>query len=399
MCSRMGPVSTDRQVRRPGRRVAILGSTGSIGRSAIEVIRSLPGYSIVGLAAHRDIDRLERQVGEVHPRYVAVCDEAAAREFRRRVGRRVEVLHGPAGVVEAAGRAEADTVVSGMVGSAGLAPTFEAVRKGKRVALANKETLVVGGELITREAARTGAQLVPVDSEHSAIFQCLAGQPRGAVRRIMLTGSGGPFRTRRSLRGVTVRQALKHPTWSMGRKVTIDSATLMNKGLEIIEARWLFGVPVDSIDVLIHPQSIVHSLVEFVDGSVLAQLGIPDMKLPIQFALTWPDRAPVARERLDLARIGSLSFEPPDGRRFPCLAHARAAAKAGGAAPIVLNAANEVAVEAFLAGRIPFHAIPAVIGKALAKFRPRSPGNVAGVLEVDREARVVAAGLTALAAT
>jgi len=390
----MVPVSASRSPRT----VTILGSTGSIGRSTIEVIRRLPGFRIVGLAAHRDVVALERQIREVRPKFAAVCDEAAARDLKRRVGRRVEVLAGPRGVVEAAGRPEAGIVVSGMVGSAGLAPTFEAVRRGKRVALANKETLVVGGELVTREAARTGAELVPVDSEHSAIFQCLAGRGAAAVRRLVLTGSGGPFRTRRSLKGVTVRQALRHPTWSMGKKVTIDSATLMNKGLEIIEAHWLFGLAVDSIDVLIHPQSIVHSLVEFVDGSVLAQLGIPDMRLPIQVALTWPERAAVARERLDLSRTGTLTFEPPDERRFPCLAHARAAVKAGGAAPIVLNAANEVAVEAFLSGRIPFRAIPAVIGGALSTLRPRKPGSVEGILEIDREARVVAAGLTARAA-
>ncbi len=379
------------------RTVTILGSTGSIGRSTIEVIRRLPGFSVVGLAAHRDIDRLERQIRQVHPKFVAVCDAAAAKELRRRVGRGVEILPGRAGVVEAAGRPEAGIVVSALVGSAGLAPTFEAVRRGKRVALANKETLVVGGDLVTREAARTGAEIVPVDSEHSAIFQCLHGRSAGLVRRLVLTGSGGPFRTRRSLVHVTVRQALKHPTWSMGKKVTIDSATLMNKGLEIIEAHWLFGLAVDAIDVLIHPQSIVHSLVEFVDGSVLAQLGLPDMRLPIQVALTWPERAAVARERLNLAKVGTLTFEPPDEARFPCLAHARTAVKAGGAAPIVLNAANEVAVEAFLAGRIPFRCIPAVIGGALANLRPKAPRSVGEVLEVDREARVVAAGLTALA--
>ncbi len=379
----------------PGGRVVILGSTGSIGQSTLEVLRGLPAFRVVGLAARRDIVTLERQVRACNPQFVAVEDEAAARTLKRRLNGRVEVLAGAAGVVEAAGRDGVDTVVSAMVGSAGLAPTFAAVRRGRRVALANKETLVVGGEIVTREAARSGARLLPVDSEHSAIFQCLEGHPRAGVRRVVLTASGGPFRTRKALDRVTVAEALNHPTWRMGKKVTIDSATLMNKGLEIIEARWLFGLPVEAIDVLIHPQSIVHSLVEFVDGSLLAQLGRPDMKLPIQYALTWPGRAAVARPRLDLAAGPALTFEPPDESRFPCLVHARAAARAGGAAPVVLNAANEVAVEAFLRRRLPFLGIAALIGDTLAALRPARPNSVAEVTAVDREARAIAAGLLA----
>jgi 1-deoxy-D-xylulose-5-phosphate reductoisomerase len=322
-----------------------------------------------------------------------VHDEAAARELRRRLNGRVEVLSGPQGVVEAAGRPEGQVIVSAIVGSAGLRPTFEAVRRGKRVALANKETLVVGGELITAEMKRSGATLLPVDSEHSAIFQCLEGRPAASVHRIILTASGGPFRTRKNLSRVTVREALRHPTWRMGRKITIDSATLMNKGLEIIEARWLFDLPVDRIDVMIHPQSIVHSLVEFVDGSVLAQLGLPDMELPIQYALTHPRRAALPRPRLDLARVGALTFAPPDTRRFPAMALACDAARAGGTAPVVLNAANEVAVEAFLAGRIGFTDIPRIIGRALKALPARRLEGLEDVVASDREARAVAGGV------
>jgi 1-deoxy-D-xylulose-5-phosphate reductoisomerase len=408
MAPRVGPrrpVSTARPVaassngRRPdGRRITVLGSTGSIGRSTLAVAARLPGYRVVGLAAGRDVETVCRQAKACGARYVALADEAAAREARRRLGRSVEVLAGPEGVVEAASRPDADVVVSAIVGSAGLAPTLAAVRRGARVAIANKETLVAGGELVTREAERSGAVLVPVDSEHSAIFQCLAGQEPGAARRLVLTASGGPFRKRTSLERVTVREALRHPTWRMGRKITIDSATLMNKGLEIIEARWLFGIPVERIEVLIHPQSIVHSLVELRDGSVLAQLGWPDMKLPIQVALAWPSRGPATGPWLDLARARTLSFEPPDPKRFPCLARAREAAEAGGAAPVVLNAANEVAVQAFLERRIPFTGIPAVIEAALAAFKPRGPKTLEEILAVDREARAVAAGLAAMVA-
>ncbi len=366
----------------------ILGSTGSIGRNAIDVIRRLPGFSVAGLAAGRDAASLERQARALKPRFVALHDRAAATALRRALaGLRIEVLEGPEGVAEAAERPEGDIVVSAMVGSAGLAPTWAAVKAGKRVALANKETLVVGGDLITREAARTGASLIPVDSEHSAIFQCLAGRGAEGVRRIVLTGSGGPFRTRRSLARVTVREALRHPTWRMGPKITIDSATLMNKGLEVIEARWLFGMPPDRIGVVIHPQSIVHSLVEFVDGSVLAQLGLPDMRLPIQYALTHPVRNAAPWPRLDLAAVGNLTFEPPDHRRFPCLGLCAEAARRGGAAPVALNAANEVAVAAFLAGRIGFMDIPRVIARSLARASGARLESVGQVLDADREAR------------
>ncbi len=380
-------VRLDGKPARQGTRVVILGSTGSIGLATIQVLKRLPGYRIVGLAARQDIDTLEKQVREVSPKYVAVHEPDAARELKRRLGGRAEVLSGPDGVVEVAGRREGDVVVSAMVGSAGLKPTYEAVRQGKRVAIANKETLVVGGELIARAQAKSGAQLLPVDSEHSAIFQCLEGQERAKVRRVILTASGGPFRRRVSLAKVTVREALRHPTWRMGRKITIDSATLMNKGLEIIEAKWLFNLSAPQVEVLIHPQSIVHSLVEFVDGSVLAQMGLPDMKLPIQYALTWPTRVPAALPRLNLAQVGALTFEPPNLKRFLCLKHAREAAEAGGSHPVVLNAANEVAVQAFLNGRIRFTDIPALIGRALDAFRWSRLESLEHIMEIDREAR------------
>lgn len=352
---------------------------------------------MVGLAAAGEVPVVERQVREFKPKFIAIADRVSARELRRKLGRRTEVLEGPEGVAEAGARDGVDTVVSAIVGCAGLRPTYEAVKRGRTIALANKETLVAGGEVISLAAAKSGAKLLPVDSEHSAIFQCLGGRGTSLVRRIILTGSGGPFRARKSLKGVTVRDALKHPTWSMGPKITIDSATLMNKGLEVIEARWLFGVPADRISVVIHPQSVVHSLVEFVDGSVVAQLGLPDMRLPILYSLVYPDRVDAGLPRLDLSRAGPLTFGPPDTRRFPCLALARKAAKEGGSAPVVLNAANEIAVEAFLAGRIGFTDISRVIA-AVLKTRPRQvPRTVDDILEVNREARARAAGLLATA--
>jgi 1-deoxy-D-xylulose-5-phosphate reductoisomerase len=378
------------------KRLLILGSTGSIGLSTIDVIGRVGGYRVVGLAASRNIRELEKQVRKLRPKFVAVSDLEAAHKLRKRVGSRVEVLEGPEGVAEMAGRDGIDIVVSAIVGSAGLRPTFEAVKRGRIIALANKETLVAGGELISRTAARTGARFLPVDSEHSAIFQCIDGKRPESIRRILLTGSGGPFRGRKNLRGITVRDALNHPTWNMGKKVTIDSATLMNKGLEVIEAHWLFGVPVEKIEVVIHPQSIVHSLVEFMDGSVIAQLGLPDMRLPIQYALAYPERLAGGLPRLDLHKIRPLTFELPDNGRFPCLNLARLALARGGSAPVVLNAANEVAVEAFLGNRIPFTAIPSVIMSALNIHKVEHPSSVERILAIDREARTVAAGLVAL---
>ena len=378
------------------RYVSILGSTGSIGVSTIDVIRRLPGFRVAALAARSNAALLERQVRELKPGLVAVYDEAAAAKLARRLGRRFRVVSGPEGVRRAAVHPDAGTVVCAMVGSAGLVPAHAAVAAGRRVALANKETMVAAGEIITRLAARTGAEIIPVDSEHSAIFQCLEGRDPRTVRRIILTASGGPFHGRRSLEGISVRQALAHPTWRMGRKVTIDSATLMNKGLELIEARWLFGVPAEAIEVVVHRQSIVHSLVEFTDGSVLAQMGNPDMRLPIQYALTHPGRLPSPVERLDLARVGNLTFEPPDPAIFTCLSHARRAVELGGYAPVVLNAANEVAVQAFLDRKLGFAGIGRVIGAAL-RIRPRGkPRDIREVLQADRDARAVAGCIIAM---
>ena len=377
------------------KRLVILGSTGSIGLSTLDVIGRVGGFRVAGLTASKNIREMEKQVRKFRPKFVAVSDLESARLLRKKLGRKVEVLEGPDGVAEAAGRDGVDIVVSAIVGSAGLRPTYEAVKRGRIIALANKETLVAGGELISKTAARTGARLLPVDSEHSAIFQCIDGKKPESIRRILLTGSGGPFRGRQSLKGITVKDALNHPTWRMGRKVTIDSATLMNKGLEVIEAHWLFGVPVEKIEVVIHPQSIVHSLVEFMDGSVMAQMGLPDMRLPIQYALTYPERLAGGLPRLDLTRIKPLSFELPDHGRFPCLGLARKAAARGGSVPVVLNAANEVAVEAFLAGRIPFSSIPGIISAAMLMHKIEHPSTVERILAIDREARSAAAGLVA----
>jgi 1-deoxy-D-xylulose-5-phosphate reductoisomerase len=319
-----------------------------------------------------------------------VGDEAVAARLKREIGgRRPRVAFGPEGAEEAGGRPGVDMVVSAITGIAGLRPTLAAVRAGRSVALANKESMVVAGPLLRREAARSGASLIPVDSEHSGVFQCLAGLDRAFVHRVILTASGGPFLDTplRELGKKTVRQALRHPRWKMGRKVTIDSATLMNKGLELIEARWLFDLDPTRLGVLIHPQSIVHALVETIDGSVLAQMSATDMRIPIQYALTYPARAAAPVPILDLAAEARLDFRAVDERRFPLLGAARAAMIEGGAAPVVLNAANEAAVEAFLAGRIGFSGIAEVVGEVLDAARPASPHGLDGIEAVDRQAR------------
>ncbi len=373
------------------KRLAILGSTGSIGTSTLDVVEGYPDrFQIVALAAGANLDRLEAQVRRFTPRLVSVGSEAGARELRRRLGRvPTEVVWGTAGLLQAAADADADLVVSAIVGADGLLPTMRAVAAGKDVALANKESLVMAGHLLTAEARVRGTRVLPVDSEHSAIFQCLAGNGMGGVRRIVLTASGGPFRTRSrsAMASITPEEALKHPNWSMGQKITIDSATLMNKGLEVIEAHWLFGLPVDRVDVIIHPQSIIHSLVEYVDGSVLAQLGVPDMRVPIQYALTYPERQPNMVPRLSLEQLTGLTFEAVDREKFPCLDLAYEAAAAGGSSAAVLNAANEVAVQRFLNRRIGFDEIPTLIRKALDAHPRRAVGSVEDVLEVDREVR------------
>jgi len=375
------------------KRVVVLGSTGSIGEQTLEVVARFPErFRVVALAAGRSVAKLAAQVERFRPELVSVGDSAGAAELRAALGGApVEILHGDAGL-EAAALRDADVVVAGLVGAVGLRPTLAALRAGRRVALANKEVLVMAGALALREAARSGAELLPVDSEHSAIFQALAGQRREDVARVVLTASGGPFRTWSAERiaGASREEALRHPNWSMGPKITIDSATLMNKGLEVIEARWLFDLPPEQVGVVVHPESIVHSLVEYVDGSVLAQLGLPDMRAPIALALAWPERLPLALPRLDLAALGRLHFEEPDLARFPCLSLAYAALRGGEAAPAALNAANEVSVAAFLAGEVPLPAIAATNAAVLDRFvaRPAAPlRDLEDVLAVDAWAR------------
>jgi 1-deoxy-D-xylulose-5-phosphate reductoisomerase len=373
------------------RRLAVLGSTGSIGTSTLEVVGAHPDrFQVTALAARANVDLLAEQVRRHAPRFVSVATEASARELRQRLGRTsTEVGWGTEGLLQAASDSGADVVVSAIVGGAGLSPTMGAIAAGKDVALANKESLVMAGHLVTAEAKRRGVRILPVDSEHSAVFQCLGGRDGSQLRRIVLTASGGPFRARprATFASITPEEALKHPNWAMGKKITIDSATLMNKGLEVIEAHWLFHLPVTQVDVVIHPQSIVHSLVEFVDGSMLAQLGVPDMRVPIQYALTYPERRASAVPRLALESLSGLTFEAVDRERFPCLDLAYEAAQAGGSAPAVLNAANEVAVQRFLSRRIGFDEIPSLIRKALDAHPGRAVSTVEEVLEVDREVR------------
>jgi 1-deoxy-D-xylulose-5-phosphate reductoisomerase len=348
-------------------RIALFGSTGSIGVNTLDVVRRHPErFAVTALAAHRNIEVPAAQIAEFRPLAVAVSDEAAALELQSQ-NPGCEVFAGSEGLVELARRGEYDIFVGALVGFAGLAPTVEAIKHGKRIALANKETLVVAGELLTRMAEISGSEILPIDSEHSAIYQCLVGEPRESIRRIILTASGGPFRTlpKELFSKILPEAALRHPKWVMGKKITIDSATLMNKGLEIIEAKWLFGLPLSKIDVIIHPQSIVHSFVEFVDGSIKAQLAMPDMRQPIQYALAAPERLETSYSLLDLATSSPLEFFLPDYDKFPCLMLAREAGERGGLYPCVLNAANEIAVEAFLDGRIAFTRIPALIESAM----------------------------------
>jgi 1-deoxy-D-xylulose-5-phosphate reductoisomerase len=391
------------------RRLVILGSTGSIGRAALDVVRSLQRageeIAIVGLSGHRNVSLLAEQVRDFHPEAVAVAAsetapsqgapggdagapaatalQAAAPEWHG------EVLVGAEGLISLAAECNADLVLVAVEGIAGLRPTLAALGSGADVALATKEVLVGGGSLVTDAAVRSGRRLLPVDSEHSAIFQCLSGQPRGDVARLWLTASGGPFRrsSLQDMAAVTPRDALRHPTWKMGRKVTVDSATLMNKGLEIIEAHWLFGVAPERIEVVVHPQSIVHSCVEFVDGSILAQMGPRDMRLAIQYALTYPRRRPAAPTPLDLRTLSALEFEPPDPERFPCLGYAREALMRGGTAPVALNAANEVAVHLFLDGRIGFTDIARLVRRVVDGHSAQPASSLETVLAADREAR------------
>jgi 1-deoxy-D-xylulose-5-phosphate reductoisomerase len=375
------------------RRILIVGSTGSIGTQALDVVERSDELELVGLAAASSWEPLLAQAGRFGVPRVALADpDAAARAAEHSS---IEVLAGPQGLVELITETDCDLVLNALVGFAGLGPTVAALGEGIDLALANKESLVVGGELVMALAEATGAELIPVDSEHSALYQLLATEPPGSVERLVLTASGGPFRGRTEVESVTRDEALAHPTWDMGGKITIDSATLMNKGLELIEAHHLFGVPYDRIDVVVHPQSIVHALVHLNDGASLAHLGYPDMRVPISYALHHPERADVPVPMLDLVEVGALTFERPDVETFACLRLAREAAEAGGTAPCVLNAANEVAVHAFLRGELPFAGIARVIDSTLAEMPAQPVRHFSDLYEADSHAREVARGVAA----
>ena len=372
------------------KRITVLGSTGSIGKTALGIIsKHRDQFTVFGLTAGKNIKLLERQVQLFSPKIVAVADEAAGLTLKKRIGRKCAVRSGPQGIAEVAGSQDTDFVLSAIVGAAGLMPTLSAIRAGKPIGLANKETLVMAGDVVLREARKYGVSILPVDSEHSAVFQCIEGYRKSHIRRIILTASGGPFIERKSseMKTITPREALKHPQWKMGRKISIDSATLMNKGFEVIEAYYLFGIPLKSIDVLIHPQSIVHSIVEFTDQGCIAQLSIPDMKGPIAYALAYPRRLMNTMSGLRLDKIGSLTFRRPDHRRFPCLALAYAALEKGGTMPAALNAANEMAVHAFLNDMIRFTEIPLIIKKVLGAHKIQARLNLSSVLAADKWAR------------
>jgi 1-deoxy-D-xylulose-5-phosphate reductoisomerase len=376
------------------RRIVIVGSTGSIGTQALDVVERAAELEVVGLAAATSWEPLLEQAARHGVSRVALSDpDAAARASERWT--EGEVLSGPEGLVELITEAGCDLVLNGLVGSAGLGPTVAALGEGIDLALANKESLVVGGELVMALAEATGAQVIPVDSEHSALYQLIAGERPGSVDRLVLTASGGPFRGRSDLDEVTREEALAHPTWDMGGKITIDSATLMNKGLELIEAHHLFGLPYGAIDVVVHPQSIVHAVVHLNDGASLAHLGYPDMRVPISYALHHPERADVPVAPLDLVSVGSLTFEEPDIEAFPCLRLAREAAAEGGTAPCVMNAANEVAVHAFLRGELSFTGIPRVIESTLGEVAIRPVRHFSDLYEADSEAREIARGVAA----
>jgi 1-deoxy-D-xylulose-5-phosphate reductoisomerase len=357
------------------RYLTILGSTGSIGVNTLDVVRRHPGrYVVEYLTTNRQIDKLEEQIREFSPRAVVVLDPEKAAELRSR-SPKTEVLTGTESLTQVASANEVDTLVGALVGFAGLQPTIEAIKKGKRICIANKESLVVAGEILTALARESGSEIIPIDSEHSAIAQCLVGEELSSIKRIILTASGGPFRTRskETFADIAVEDALKHPNWVMGQKITIDSATLMNKGLEVIEAKWLFDLPLSKVDVVVHPGSIVHSFVEFVDGSVKAQLGAPDMRLPIQYALEYPKRLSQEYDLLDLLQTRPLEFHAPDLEKFPALRLAREAGERGGLYPCVLNAANEIAVDLFLNRKIGFTDIPTLVENALLN----APANYA----------------------
>ena len=369
--------------------ISVLGCTGSIGRQTIAVAEHI-GMPVVALTANRKIDMLEEQARRLHPRFVAVYDEEAARQFKVAVADTdIQVGSGMEGLIHAATMEETDCVVTAVSGAVGLKPTLAAIDGKKRIALANKETLVCAGDIVMARAAEKGAEIVPVDSEHSAIFQCLMGREKGELRKILLTGSGGPFRgkARAELEDVTPEQAVKHPNWSMGAKISVDSATMMNKGLEFVEAMHLFGVTPDDIQVVIHPQSVIHSMVELVDGTVIAQLGVPDMGLPIQLALTYPQRCPSMFSRLDFTTLQSLSFEAPDYEKTPCLKLAMDCARMGGTAPCVMSAANEVAVGLFLRHQLGYNRIYDAAASAVEKVGVVQNPDLETILAADAAAR------------
>lgn len=372
------------------KKISVIGSTGYIGRKTLEVIKASPDhFQLVALAGGNNLSLLAEQAKEFQPSMVSVSSSKGAIELKKDVGEKCQVAYGQEGLISVATHPESNLVMSATVGALGLVPALKAIESGKDLAIANKEALVMGGALIMEAVEKRNTRILPVDSEHSALHQCLRGEEAKSVRRLILTASGGPFRKldKKDLKDVSPEQALKHPTWRMGKKITIDSATLMNKGLEIIEAHWLFGIQEDSIDVLLHPQSIVHSLVEFLDGSIKCQMGVTDMKVPIQYALTYPDRIQTDLDSLDLISVGPLEFLPPDFEKFPCLRLAYEALKEKGTRPAVLNAANEVAVQSFLENKITFTQIPHVIENTLEQVDDTPIHDLEALLEVDAMAR------------
>jgi 1-deoxy-D-xylulose-5-phosphate reductoisomerase len=376
------------------KKIAILGSTGSIGVNTLDIVRNSKNrFKVSGLAAGGNIALLEKQIREFKPKYAALFDEKKTSLLKKRVGRlKVEIFSGIEGLIKVASIPDTKMVVSAIVGAAGLIPTFAALKCGKDIALANKETLVIAGELFMKHSRKKRIRIIPVDSEHSAIFQCINGTTNRKIKKIILTASGGPFLTypAKKFEKITTRKALNHPNWNMGPKITIDSATLMNKGLEVIEAHWLFGVNENRIDVVIHPESIVHSMVEFIDTSIIAQMGLPDMRVPINYALNYPERVSTNLPTLNLTKIKTLTFSEPNYKKFPCLKYAFHALRIGRTMPAVLNAANEVAVQAFLNGSISFTGIPKIIKKIMRKHQPKKVRKISDIIQADLWARAEA---------
>jgi len=372
------------------KKILILGSTGSIGKNALEIIRNFKDeFTVAGLTVNDNIDLLEEQINEFNPSSVVVKNREKARELKKRTGSKCRIIEGEEGLLEITKEEDYDILLSAIVGFAGLKPTIEAIKKSKRIALANKETLVVAGEIIIQLSNEYDSEIIPVDSEHSAIFQCLKGEEKKDISKIILTASGGPFlnKSKEEFSNVTIEEALSHPNWKMGNKITIDSATMMNKGLEVIEAFWLFGLSKNQIDVAIHPQSIIHSMVEFKDGSIKAQLSLPDMKLPILYALSYPKRFNYSHVLTDIKKIGQLTFFEPDFDKFVCLKLAYDVIEEGGTAPCILNAANEVAVQKFLTGKIKFSQIPDLIKEALDTINNHSKATLENIFEIDFKTR------------